>query len=85
MTRKWISDARPKPDPIGGTRDLRQNRVGLSIEAFIGNPHRIKAARLGKPRPLDELRYRLVTQHQELDIHGLFLAADQDEENLALV
>jgi len=46
MTRKWISDARPKPDPIGVTRDLRQNRVGLSIEAFIGNPHRIKAARL---------------------------------------
>jgi hypothetical protein len=52
---------------------LRQNRVGLSIEAFIGNPHRIKAARFGKARPLDELRYRLVTQHQELKVHVLLL------------
>ena len=73
MTRKWISDARPKSDPLGGTRNLRQNRVGLSIEAFIGNPHRIEAARLGEARPLDELRHRLVTQHQELEIHVLFL------------
>jgi len=72
MTRKWISDARPKSDPLSGTHDLRQNRIGLSIEAFIGNPHRIKAARLGNARPLDELRYRLVTQHQKLEIHGLF-------------
>jgi hypothetical protein len=65
---------------------LRQNRVGLSIEAFIGNPDRIKAARLGKARPLDELRDRLVTQHQELDIHACFSPnADQDEENLTLV